>query len=758
MKKIYLLVLALFTNFCVLKAQTFNLETTAPDSLKKTIEIYQLQPVGLLTVPVNIEGDIYIQSGLACDTIVNPLGKDKIVFIDRGTCSFVIKALAAQKVGAKALVIMNNTAALLPIGAGASGVNNIPVYFMSQADANTFKANPTRKVKITYKPCSSKTYGSEVFWGNKQGEGDFYNGLNGWTTKADPNAPTTAWKVNSLGLTHPLIYIGDTARLFSPTECNGVANTNFSQKGSTDNPAGSVLYTSELVSPAINCSGKDNIVLSFTMATALFGQGAGTKISFSTDGGNTYGNEITVSSSGVLRSTEYSYPANFLNNQANVRIKFTVTSAIFNTMLDDVRLSSQKVFNVAINNDFYSIAPNYLTPLNQVEPIAFTIDIENKGNAEVTNTKVEMTVRNKANNQIVFADTAVVGKAEIGKRIENIYSNKTFTPAQQLATYTVSYAIVGDSLKTKPTISGDFIIGDTTFSKIPTNITRAWKFDGTNISGASYYRIVNDKWPNNKPVTLNSVTTGAASNTDNADALLSVDVYEWNNANNNDIAEASERKLIATGLVIYKDGNNTVTIPLSDPNDPAKKVVITGANKDLLVTTNVEPLNPADVWFIFSSNYRRLEANGAWNTAASTFAQIDAAKINRFGNFYAAPANNDFLKADYELNDNIAWLNALNLVKENLTSVDKIDNAIETNIYPNPTTDFVNIDLNLNESREYVIISIFNNDGKLVKAEKYEQISKRNISLNVSDLPAGIYNLRLSTDKGYTTQKISVIR
>lgn len=758
MKKIYLLVLALFTNFCVLKAQTFNLETTAPDSLKKTIEIYQLQPVGLLTVPVNIEGDIYIQSGLACDTIVNPLGKDKIVFIDRGTCSFVIKALAAQKVGAKALVIMNNTAALLPIGAGASGVNNIPVYFMSQADANTFKANPTRKVKITYKPCSSKTYGSEVFWGNKQGEGDFYNGLNGWTTKADPNAPTTAWKVNSLGLTHPLIYIGDTARLFSPTECNGVANTNFSQKGSTDNPAGSVLYTSELVSPAINCSGKDNIVLSFTMATALFGQGAGTKISFSTDGGNTYGNEITVSSSGVLRSTEYSYPANFLNNQANVRIKFTVTSAIFNTMLDDVRLSSQKVFNVAINNDFYSIAPNYLTPLNQVEPIAFTIDIENKGNAEVTNTKVEMTVRNKANNQIVFADTAVVGKAEVGKRIENIYSKKTFTPAQQLATYTVSYAIVGDSLKTKPTISGDFIIGDTTFSKIPTNITRAWKFDGTNISGASYYRIVNDKWPNNKPVTLNSVTTGAASNTDNADALLSVDVYEWNNANNNDIAEASERKLIATGLVIYKDGNNTVTIPLSDPNDPAKKVVITGANKDLLVTTNVEPLNPADVWFIFSSNYRRLEANGAWNTAASTFAQIDAAKINRFGNFYAAPANNDFLKADYELNDNIAWLNALNLVKENLTSVDKIDNAIETNIYPNPTTDFVNIDLNLNESREYVIISMFNNDGKLVKAEKYEQISKRNISLNVSDLPAGIYNLRLSTDKGYTTQKISVIR
>ena len=758
MKKVYLLVLALFTNYFVVNAQIFNLETTAPDSLKRTIEIFQIQPTGLLTVPVNIEGDIYIQSGLACDTIVNPLGKDKIVFIDRGTCTFNIKALAAQRVGAKALVIMNNSATLPGIGAGATGVNNIPVYYMNQSDAASFKANPNRKIKITYKPCASRSYGPEVFWGNKQGEGDFYNGLNGWTTKADPTAASVVWKVNSLGLTHPLIYIGDTARLFSATECNGVANVNFSQKGSTDSPAGSVLYTSELVSPLINCSGKDNIVLSFTMATALLGQGAGTKISFSTDGGNTYSNEITVSSSGVLRSTEYSYPANFLNNQSNVRIKFTVSSSLFNTMLDDVRLSSQKVFNLAINNDFYSIAPNYLTPLNQVEPIAFTIDIENKGNTDITNAKVEMTVRNRANNQIVFADTAVVGRAEVGKRIENIYSNKTFTPAQQQATYTVSYAILGDSLKTKPTISGDFIIGDTTFSKIPTNITRAWKFDGTNISGASYYRLVNDKWPNNKPITLSSVRTGAASNTDLADALLSVDVYEWTNANNDDIAQAAERKLIATGLVIYKDGDGIVTIPLADPNDPSKKVVITGSSKDLLVTTNVEPLNPADVWFIFSSNYRRLEANGAWNTAASSFAQIDAAKLNRFGNFYAAPANNDFLKADYDFHDNIAWLNALNLEKVDLTNVEKLDLAIETNIYPNPASDIINIDLNLNESREFVIISMYNADGRLVKAEKYVDISRKNINLNVSDLPSGIYNLRLSTEKGYTTQKVSVIK
>lgn len=64
-----------------------------------------------------------------------------IALIDRGGCEFGIKALNAQNAGAAAVLIMNNVAGLMDMGAGAQGANvTIPVAIISQEAGNALKA------------------------------------------------------------------------------------------------------------------------------------------------------------------------------------------------------------------------------------------------------------------------------------------------------------------------------------------------------------------------------------------------------------------------------------------------------------------------------------------------------------------------------------------------------------------------------------------------------------------------------------------
>lgn len=63
-----------------------------------------------------------------------------IAIIDRGTCTFVIKALAAQNNGAIGVIILNNAAGAAPGLGGFDGSITIPTCSLSQADGVALKA------------------------------------------------------------------------------------------------------------------------------------------------------------------------------------------------------------------------------------------------------------------------------------------------------------------------------------------------------------------------------------------------------------------------------------------------------------------------------------------------------------------------------------------------------------------------------------------------------------------------------------------
>jgi hypothetical protein len=87
-----------------------------------------------------------VYAGEGCDALPNPSEiAGKILLVDRGTCTFAIKALNAQTAGAVALIIINNAANPgFPIVAGGDGTGiNIPVVMVSFAAGGDIKANLT---------------------------------------------------------------------------------------------------------------------------------------------------------------------------------------------------------------------------------------------------------------------------------------------------------------------------------------------------------------------------------------------------------------------------------------------------------------------------------------------------------------------------------------------------------------------------------------------------------------------------------------
>ncbi|MDF4026730.1 serine protease [Luteibacter sp. PPL201] len=77
-----------------------------------------------------------------CSAITNAADiAGKVALIDRGSCDFTVKALAAQTAGASAVLLANNQAAAVTPGGTPASPVNIPVILVNQTAGNTLKAN-----------------------------------------------------------------------------------------------------------------------------------------------------------------------------------------------------------------------------------------------------------------------------------------------------------------------------------------------------------------------------------------------------------------------------------------------------------------------------------------------------------------------------------------------------------------------------------------------------------------------------------------
>jgi hypothetical protein len=90
-----------------------------------------------------------------------------------------------------------------------------------------------------------------------------------------------------------------------------------------------------------------------------------------------------------------------------------------------------------------------------------------------------------------------------------------------------------------------------------------------------------------------------------------------------------------------------------------------------------------------------------------------------------------------------------------LTSLDK---KYEKGLYPNPATDNIQLSFSMEEDDSYAV-SLFDLQGRLVKQLKKEKIdvgTTQNLEISVTDIPNGLYILKISGKMDYYNQKVIV--
>lgn len=98
-----------------------------------------------------------------CEAIQNAAAlSGKIAMIDRGTCTFAIKAEAAQAAGAIGVIIVNNVAGAPTTMGGSSATVTIPVVMVSQADGTALKAQLANGVFATIHSSATKRAGADA--------------------------------------------------------------------------------------------------------------------------------------------------------------------------------------------------------------------------------------------------------------------------------------------------------------------------------------------------------------------------------------------------------------------------------------------------------------------------------------------------------------------------------------------------------------------------------------------------------------------
>ncbi len=116
------------------------LRVNAPAGVAGTYEV-GLAAFGPGLTSGGVTGDVaYATPADGCAAVSGVTGK--IALVDRGTCTFVVKAKNAQDAGATAVIVANNAAGSPPPGLG--GVDptiTIPTVSITQPDGNTLKAN-----------------------------------------------------------------------------------------------------------------------------------------------------------------------------------------------------------------------------------------------------------------------------------------------------------------------------------------------------------------------------------------------------------------------------------------------------------------------------------------------------------------------------------------------------------------------------------------------------------------------------------------
>lgn len=729
----------------------------------------------------------------ACTDLINDL-TGKIGFVDRGVCGLVDKAIRAEKKGAIAVIICNTstgTAANL-IGGGAEAYKmKVSTYMMTNADCQKIRtqisAGNVNVELLSIEPTCDVTYEPEVFFGKVKGEGDFNKGLNSWIVETTDTLlkNKTSWFYSETGSANSAVAFS-TNEINSKTKCNGAAAIDLFTLQSIDNPTLARpyrTYTSSIISPPINCEGKNSVVLQFSM---LHNRLNGEALISYFDGTNwTEPSEISTANAVNTTATTETivFPVPQFANKKNCRVKFIVSGDFYYFILDDVLLLNKKIVDIKVNKDFFSVSPSLRVPKDQVSEIPLLSDIENIGNESATGTSLKVEVRTGA-GALLSTLTNNYGTVPGGVKVENKAFAQTYTPPATPGRYTGSYII--SSPDESAGVSGnnkaefEFYVTEKTFgnvwpeSEIGVNyledIADSWVInDITNYYSAGNVYYVK----NGKNSTVETVRFGLKNPKAEVDGkgYVYADLYELKTLEG--LSVPSDRLLVGTGEVFIENIPNlrNISLPIFAPNAegaPSEAKVTLKDNTNYFLAIHTSPLDPSVKRFQFLQ-YSGVDSDILDRSVfpfATNFA-FDTLKINRIcgsywnrtgtSNEYSEIRNRSYSRTGNE--ELGAWaMLYLEMDVVQKSSTYDLAKTGEAKVFPNPANTELYVDLSLEKVSQNVRVDLVGIDGKTASSATFTHVQDARLRLDLSDVVSGAYNVLIHTDDGLLSRKVMVQR
>jgi Secretion system C-terminal sorting domain len=524
-------------------------------------------------------------------------------------------------------------------------------------------------------------------------------------------------------------------------------------------------HISELISPIIDLTGKNNFRVNFSQIFRKF-TGTKTFVSWSEDGGTTwkpnreFNAELPVND--PPKNTPMSIPLVGSVGNNKIRIKFVIDANYYYWCVDDVKIVS--IGNdMEINNTFFTIPTNLKIPKSQIEPIFFQADLINIGANNATNVKLRANIYDNS-QKLVFTTEKNFGKLKPNDTLQNEFSilPKLWTPNSFKADYNGSYRIYQDSIddiKTNDSVTFSMSITDTTFAKengglivvqpggFTLGVAKAWKWGNSyHISNPGWFRM--------------SSTIGLI----NASSLKTKTVSTWlykflGDFNNIGRVDENERVRIMEGTfdvpASQPAGFAVFNTPMLDENE--KKCIKLDTGNYLLMIEHTPNNIIGDSLLI---------AGTSVNYDATRLVSKSGFGLDRFTTVLGGFGTTPLAWSLAGFVDNLVPYARLNIIpttsdiggcKDIVSNNDILTDDNKLSIFPNPiATNDITVTIDITKLSKNASLEIYDITGKYMSGMKITNVKNNNYTMNVSDLANGTYFVKLTTEEGHKTVQFSV--
>jgi hypothetical protein len=709
--------------------------------------------------------ELYIEpngSTLGCDTVSTTTTDvaGKIAIIDRGVCGFVVKVLNAQNAGATGVIIVSDNRD--PGGMGGEDDRiTIPSVLISMADGDQLKANIGAEDAVVSVGGATTEFDTRdiVLWGNEAGQGDFTDGLNGWTAvnytecAADSIEGFTLFQWAPSGDAPDGAY--GAGSITSPTNCGGAVSfqsdffDNDGIQGNFGNGPCAANQAGALISPTIDISGSPDaagIAVSFYQSARQFQSTYW--VGWSIDDGATWDslqiNQDYETNAAASNEFERINLPNEVIGASNLRVKFVLDPAnYYFWLIDDVRIVEREANNLALT-DFFAIPPNAITPQSQIEPFGFLADIQNLGARNQASATLNVTIFGPSDDIVYTEDLLLDGGIGSDSLLENQVLGTTFTP-EEIGLYRGVYTVsldpeLEDFNEDDNQQEFFFFVSETTFAKeysLESGEALAAVSPGGDFTDWAYgnYFYV----PNGDGYEVNTVSFGIGNVEEIAGLSVTVLIYKWEDLNENGVSEADERDPI--GFIDYEiTGEETNNQPITV--DFTEEGVLLEDDTEYLV-------------MLLANGPITISASGGVVDYLATLTLTDGQGDIRYSGFFGdnADIDGDF-SPDVGFTPFVRM--EINTVGVNTEEVLAQEHGME--LFPNPTSSQVTLDLKLEEAAQQVDVRVYSITGQLMLQDRLQNIQAQQFNYNVENLANGVYLMEVTTDFGVRTLKFEVAR